>query len=153
MTAIKIKIEGLDAVLAAISGLKTSIEHPDERLTDRIGDAMLEDVDQRFASRGYGTWAPLSLRTIKRKGHSNILVDSGVMRASTTVAKNVNEVVLTVPRGGRNGSAAVPGYHQRGTGRMPQRKIVDVTPQLMARLRDALAKWISNLVADFGRTK
>lgn len=42
-----------------------------------------ENVVQRaFSSKGYGMWAPLKPRTIKRKGSSAILIDSAELRQS-----------------------------------------------------------------------
>ena len=151
MTTIKVTIEGIEAAKVALNNLASSIENPGEKLMSRVGDAMLEDVDQRFATRGYGTWPANAPSTIRRKGHGNVLVESGAMRASTKISIQGNEAALTVPHGGRNGSPAVPGYHQRGTGRMPQRQIVDVTPQLMLLLSEALSQWISDVVAAFGK--
>jgi len=151
MATVRVTIEGLDGARMALNNLALAIEKPDDKLLTRLGDAMLEDTDIRFMSRGYGSWPPLKPATIKRKGHANVLIDSGAMMASTEISKHGNEVILTVPHGGKNRSTAVPGYHQTGTRTMPQRKVVDVTPQLMVRLGEAMAKWVSDLIAAFGK--
>ena len=151
MSTVKVTVQGLDAAKAAIDSLFASIQNPGAKLKSRLGDAMLEDVDQRFMTRGYGTWAPLKDETVKRKGHGHVLIDSGVMMASTEVAMRQNEVALTVRYGGKYHSLAVPGYHQQGTRRTPQRKIVEVTPQLTALLMEAIRVWVKDLVLAFGK--
>jgi hypothetical protein len=43
-----------------------------------------ETVQEAFATGGFGQWAPLSPRTIKRKGSSRILIDSAQLRKAVT---------------------------------------------------------------------
>ena len=39
-------------------------------------------VQEAFATKGFGKWQPLDEKTIKRKGSSSILIDSGELRKS-----------------------------------------------------------------------
>lgn len=43
-----------------------------------------ETVQEAFATGGFGQWAPLRPRTIKRKGSSRILIDSAQLRKAVT---------------------------------------------------------------------
>ena len=103
----------------------------------------MEDVDARFDSGGYGTWVPLSPVTIARKGgRTEILIDTGNMRRSVGIGEvTPNRVTIVVPHGGRDNSPDVPGRHQLGTDKIPQRKIVEVTEQLMGRLNPIVNEW------------
>ena len=57
----------------------------------------------------------LSPVTIKRKGHSKMLVDTGQMRASRQNAITARKI--------KSSMAAPSGSHQEGDTRLPQRKI------------------------------
>lgn len=73
-------------------------------------------------TRGGAKWAPLRFSTIVRKGSTTVLVDTARMRNTILSASTANSVTL---------SAAAPyaKYHQSGTRRMPQRKVLDITTQ------------------------
>ena len=90
-----------DQVQKAVDNLAERIRNPDDKLMRRMIDASVEDVDRRFATRGYNTWPPLSPRTIKRKGNDEVLVETGTMRVSVFyryVAKGIFQIF--VPFGG-----------------------------------------------------
>ena len=149
--AVVTKVKGLEEAKKAVRSLAESIKNPDDKLMRRLGDAMLEDTARRFMTRGYGTWKPNAPSTIKRKGHSNVLIHTGAMMASTQTVVQGNKVTLTVPYGGKNKSADVPPKHQHGAPHIPQRKIVAVTPQLLERLNIAAKDWVKDLVLAFGK--
>ena len=152
MVAINIRVTGIENMKLAVNNLASKIQNPDDKLMRRIGDAMLEDTDRRFMSRGYGTWPPLKPETIKRKkGNSMVLIDSGVMMASTKVQRVGNSMKLTVQDAGRKHDEDVPMYHQEGTKRMPRRKIVEATPQLTSLLAATLTIWIRDMIAAMGK--
>jgi len=143
---ISITATGVKEVRAKLASLAAAIENPGEKVMKRLAGVCLEDIDQRFATRGYGTWQPLSPRTIKRKGHENVLVDTGAMQSSPRIATLTgNSFSVEVPYGGRRHNPDIPGYHQRGTSRMPQRKIVEVTPRLTAALILETESWLSSM--------
>lgn len=115
---------------------------------------------RRFAthSRGLGDWAPLAEGTIRarrpgrrrRKESSKprrvaILRDTGVLFASLTVGAAGNKVQKTskgIMFGFSNAAhnedsatiAQIAGFHQKGGGRLPQRKIL-VAPDTATRVR------------------
>lgn len=84
--------------------------------------------------RGGQKWKNLAFSTILRKGSSAILIDSGRLRNTikTTVRGNTIQITADTP---------YARYHQRGTLRMPQRKVLELTKQDEA--------WAAAKVADF----
>ena len=148
---INVKVAGLDQMKRSINNLAEKIEHPDDKFARRIGDALLEDTDRRFMTRGYGTWPENKPETVKRKGHGNVLIDSGAMMASTKVQRIGNNIKLTVPYGGKNHDSDVPDYHQEGRGHLPKRKIVEATSRLASALVATYAVWLRDIAASFGK--
>lgn len=78
-----------------------------------------------FAQGGHGShggsqWAPLAMSTIRRKGHGRVLFETGAMASTVFVELAGMKVQLG------NGSR-VAKFHQFGTRRMPQRKVVEAT--------------------------
>ena len=140
---VDIQAKGLDAAMGRLEALKKQLDTgPGMQTMLEFGREGMRDVDERFATRGYGKWAPLSPITIARKGHNQILIDTSNMRRAVGISEVTDtRVVITVPHGGRSNDKAVPGYHQYGTDKIPQRKIVEVTDRLMDRLRPLWKKW------------
>lgn len=130
------QLERLGEQLEAGPGVPTMLD---------LGRAGVADVQERFATGGYGTWAPLSPATVRRKGGSTvILIETGTMFRSVGIGEvTERRVTVTVPRGGRDNSPEVPGRHQRGvpSRNLPQRKIVEVTARLLDRLRPIVKGW------------
>jgi phage gpG-like protein len=147
--SINFKLTGIPETRAALDSLAARIVNPDDKFMRRLGDALLEDTDRRFETRGYGTWPEDAPETVKRKGHGQVLVDSGDMRQSTVIKRVGNTVKIIVQHGGKNRNPDVPGYHQNKTRRMPQRRIVQKTPQLMSLLTATILLWVSDLVKAF----
>ena len=144
---INITVQNLDGAERVLNNLAEHIAHPDMQLMRRLGDVGLEDIDKRFMTRGYGTWPPLSPATVARKGNDFVLIDTGAMFQSVRVGKAIpGSVSIEVPYGGRRHDSKVPGYHQTGTSRMPQRKIVEVTPLLQNAIVQAALKWLDNML-------
>lgn len=148
MSDISSKATGFDRAVDGLTTLAERIQNPGEKLMRRLGDVVVEDIEERFMTAGEGSWAPLSPETVRRKGSAFILIDSGAMFASLALElRGENAVRVSVPYGGANHDPQVPGYHQRGTARMPQRKIIANTPALRRALYDAAAIWLRDMVA------
>lgn len=146
---IEVNISGVEDVRKAVNNLAEKIENPERNLMIRVGDAVVDDIDERFMSRGYGTWPPLKPSTIARKkGNAMVLIDTGAMYASTRI-KNVtqNTVEVDVPFGGARHDPKVPYYHQKPGRR--QRKIIDITPALKAKLVAVVKKWVEDMAEAF----
>jgi hypothetical protein len=105
------------------------------------------------ASKGDGTWPPLSARTIagRRKGSSTILRDTGTLFAAlaptwSAPQGSINELIDGGVRVGFGGGSSHPSgfatiaeiasYHQVGGGRLPKREII---VQPTSSLMDAFA--------------
>jgi hypothetical protein len=156
MTSFNLKVSGVgfNQVHKALNNLAERIENPDEKFTRRIGDTVIEDIDRRFMTRGYGTWPPLKPSTIRRKkGNSMVLIDTGTMYASTRYSIiGPGSVRVSVPYGGRRMNPSVPAFHQEGTSRIPQRKIIDnSSQQLKASLVETTTLWILDMIKAFAK--
>ncbi len=150
VTVIKMTATGFDGVRKVLNNLSSKIQDPGEKLMQRLGAVVLDDIDMRFVTRGYGTWPPLNPQTIKRKGHDFVLIDSGTMFNSAKIKQLTRGMVsVGVLKGGKHHDADVPKYHQAGTSRMPKRKIIDVTPQLKQALLRETEVFYSDMVKGF----
>jgi hypothetical protein len=126
----------------------------------RAGLIYFQDMRARFdrASAGDGTWAPLAKSTLAdpRKRDKRILRRTGRLYASFTpgnngarirVLPNKVECSITAP--------AYAVYHQNGTSRMPQRKLMDqpsieAKRRIFAAISDAAGKMAASIWASGG---
>jgi phage gpG-like protein len=91
-----------------------------------VAGVVNRSTEQRFRSKGAGTWPPLSDATLARKTGDHMLVDTGALRESVThqTGRQTAEDEVTV-------SAPAPPYARlvdSGTVNMPARKLTDLTP-------------------------
>ncbi len=151
---IEIKVKGLIECQKALNNLGDRIENPDINLMRRLADTTVDDIDTRFMTRGYGTWAPLAESTIQhKKGNQMVLIDTGAMMGSVTIKSiQPGSLVVTVPYGGGKHNPDVPTYHQKGTKKMPQRRIIEVTSKLKNALTSTVMIWISDMIKAFRTT-
>ena len=90
------------------------------RITSDVATDINALLEQEFDDEAdpYGrAWAPLAESTIKRKGHSQILHETGALRAGTQALAMGGKGIEIV-------SLDYGQYHQSGTGTMPARKIL-----------------------------
>lgn len=126
------------------------------------------EFDKQLATDGAylqdGTvWAPLSPEYAKRKASYlrskygsdtppepyDILYRDGNLHRSLTVADDPGHILVTGPTYGWYGSnVKYGGYHQKGSGPLPQRKIIAVTDKLRRLFVDAILQYIIS-----GRTR
>ena len=146
MIEVKVNVVGLDKLLVKTGQFHELLQRgPGVSVMTKLGTAAVEDVEDRFRSRGYGTWQPLSPATVARKGHDTIMVDTRTMVNSVGINVLTNDrVTVTVPYGGADKRTDIPIRHQLGQGNVPQRKIVEVTPQLLGRLTPVIKEWVSS---------
>lgn len=96
-----------------------------------------EAVFASEGSQGLGEWAPLSPAYAKWKAKHfpgrPILTRTGTLRAAarTLVLLTQNRLVM-----GPSGFVPYAVFHERGTGRMPERPFVRPNPALLRRLRE-----------------
>ena len=156
MLTVNIQVSGMDAALAHLEALETQLrEGPGVGVMRTLGEAALEDVEARFDTGGYDTWEPLSPVTVEAKGgRTEILIDTGNMRGAVGIGELTEWLVtVTVPHGGRDNDPEVPIRHQLGepshwAGGLPQRKIVEVTDQLLERLNPLYHDWVKSWLED-----
>ena len=75
------------------------------------------------SSRRPAPWPPLAEKTVRRKGHGKLLYDTGKLRDSIRMdPPTANEAKV-----GTDAPYAI--YHQKGTGKMPARPFIPVSPE------------------------
>lgn len=86
-------------------------------------------------------WPPLSDRTVKRKKHDRILFQTGRLRSS--LIGNTSDTVRAVSERGQGllfGTAVeYAGFHDKGSGRLPQRQHVGMVDETLQILVDSVA--------------
>lgn len=125
--AYKVKIDDseLKALLGKISKSVRNLEPP---LTG-WGRLLIEQTEKQFDTEtdpDGSRWAALSPVTLRRKARlgqsSKILTATGAMRASFRVKVKAMQLDLI-------SDSEYLKYHQRGTSKMPQRKVLGITPE------------------------
>jgi phage gpG-like protein len=120
-------------------------------LWEAVGEDLLNMEFDLFQSEGAsgasGKWADLAPSTIARKGHDTILQDTGELMASLTQRDAQGErggnIFEVTPEHLRFGTSdPVAGYHQSGTSRMPQRKVIDLKEEQKAGLVSVVQRFI-----------
>ena len=146
----EMKVTGLDKALKRMDMIdKAFSQGVDVNTMQELGAAGIKDVQTRFDTKGYGTWAPLSPITVaKKNGRTEILIDSGNMKESVGIKEvSQGKVTVWVPYATPKKKTWIPRRHQDGIpeANLPQRKIVEVTEQLMKLLRPVIDNWAKNL--------
>lgn len=119
-------------------GLKDTVEKGEQQVDEGFDGG--EDAMGR-------PWEPLSQETIRRKGHDDILIDSGEMRDSfqSDVDRGAMEARL-----GSNDRKLV--YHEYGTEHIPRRPVLGPAAEYMATevLEDAFTSSIEKQLLSVG---
>lgn len=115
----------------------------------KVGDVIAGYMSEQFDSQGVkltgGPWAPLNPDYLSwkiAKGFDpRILHQTGAMRASlTSRPMDIEEYQPQTARFGTRDEKAP--FHQNGTQHMPQRKIMDMTPDFADDVNQVLARYI-----------
>jgi phage virion morphogenesis protein len=119
MVSVSVEIQGdkeffakLDRLIAKASDLSPVMQE--------TGEYMLLQLREGFESESdpYGAaWAPLAASTLRQKKGTSILNDTGTMMGTLAYVAGGNQVEAGV-------NTFYAKYHQFGTVKMPQRKIV-----------------------------
>lgn len=143
MAVLRIEGAGFEPLTLALDRFGDNISNP-QPLFEAIADSFARSQEDNFSSSGavHGGWAPLSPRYAAWKSArypgAPILTLTGQLRASMTSRPFGVEIIdsrrMVV-------GTAVPyaKYHQQGTSKMPQRKIIN--PPTSGELRD----WASTM--------
>jgi hypothetical protein len=102
---------------------------------------------EMWSSDGRGTWPPLAESTVRQKGHSTILVDTGALKASLIDPGTAMKISGTSAEWGTGIDYA--RYHQEGTSKMPMRQVIpDPFPaDTRQQLETLQVAWIDLLAA------
>jgi phage gpG-like protein len=123
----------MSTVFVDISQLLTQIDTNAQNLDfteplDLVADDLVtthEDYFNAQADPNGLSWKPLSPRTVKKKGHPIILIETNAMRSSLVNRERGDHVEAitkdSLAWGTRDPKA---GFHQDGTERIPQRQFV-----------------------------
>jgi phage gpG-like protein len=94
-----------------------------------------------------GRWAPLKPDTVKRKGNANILVESGKMARSWSLAYGADNVRMrntaTSSRG--KGVLYLP-FHQFGTSKMVARVVMGFSARNEVEIHQVVNAWVHRLI-------
>ena len=153
MFQLRIRVDGEEQLAR---GFEISERHADD-LSAPLRDAaeiLRQSIGQNFASEGgnVGGWAPLSpdYREWKESHFPGmpILVRTRAMRAAI-----LSESAFTVEKRRMVYDPDAPAYaifHQRGTSRMPQRKVVQITKDDARQIDRAFARWLAYVTRSLG---
>lgn len=122
------------------------------KLWDAFGAIMAEIEAEQWATQGHGDWPPLAASTIERKGHGEILVETGELRSSLTDPGMAMRKSAKTLEYGTNVDYA--RYHQEGTPKMPMRQVITDPFRVEDRrkLEVAMVAWIDEISREtFGR--
>lgn len=155
---VEITIEGKEGLLAAFKTLESGISDLRQLGTWKaVASEFYKIEKEQFSTEGgagaSGKWAPLStayeVQKQKKYGSVSILQASGKMYRSLTSSGGPDSVYEESAQELVVGSSSpIPGYHQSGTRRMPQRKPVDVSDAQKQRLADVLTAKLKQLAAN-----
>lgn len=111
-----------------------------------IDRAFARIESEQFASEGAtgrgGRWAPVTRSTeAQKRGRGSILVRTGRLRESLTRSGHADHV-YRVSRDELELGTSVPyaGRHQQGGKRLPQREVISLTDEQMARLFEPVVR-------------
>ncbi len=97
-----------------------------QEVFQEVGEKNQDFTERRFTSGKHdpdmNAWQPLSPRTVSRKGHSDILIDTTTLKNS--IEKEVTPEELIVGTNTPYGK-----YHQYGTSNIPQRAFLGFEPE------------------------
>jgi len=114
-----------------------------DKMLKQWGIVYLAAMRRRFRnfSRGGGSWPPLAEITIKRKGSSSILIDTGTLFAAlspgapgNTFKRTRNGILVGMVAGGNHPKAPLSvaelaDIHHTGKGNSPERPIIEAPNQ------------------------
>ncbi len=91
-------------------------------------------------SPGGDSWAALSPVTVKRKGHSTILFETGALKASLVTVGGAGNISTVADRGSIFGTSDEKSlWHTLGTSKMPKREHVGTNAETVDKLAITIA--------------
>jgi phage gpG-like protein len=119
-------------------------------LWDKFDDTLHEITEEQFSSHGHGAWPGLAESTIAQKSAHGFPLDPLIRTGSL---KDSFDPLSKGPQSFIWGSEVeYAGYHQDGTPRMPQRKVIDIRVEDRRRLEQDQVRYVNESAArTFGR--
>lgn len=141
-----VTIEGIDNLQIVFDGIEVDFgDLPyGAMLKDELGE--LEQLHAGFFASSTGPdgakWPPLAPSTVKRKGHSTILVETSALQASLTQPNAGVRTVVDEPAGttlafGTDVPYSV--FHDADSGSRPARRHVGVDDQFVTKMANRIA--------------
>lgn len=143
MVTLNVSVTGAKQAAAVIDKMRNRLEEPSKFYRQELRPLLARNEEAAFATGGRSQgspWKKLKQNTIRRKGHSKILVDSGALRAA-----------LTNPsaRGNKLKDMRWEVYYGVSTGALPyawyvsqQRKFARASEQTVRKATDELRDYL-----------
>jgi hypothetical protein len=172
---IAVKVEGLKRYEESIrQDMAGTGNGPLRQAMDKWPEIFMDYTQTRFMlfSMGGGNWPPLAAATVRKKKHSTILIDSGVLRDSLNPAHKSHRTVKRIPGGVKitqtGGYRRHPGtksnsrpggisigrlaeIHHGGDGHVPPRPIfADPDPATMQKIQRTIEDALKQLGREHG---
>ena len=147
----EIVIDASEVTPESMALLRDKLDDFSPVLTD-IGSLIEEGLAKNFETQGYGSWAALSASTQASKERGDYagmppLVRTGDLKAALTERDAPGHKFIVEPNSLTVGvlGDAIPyaGYLDSGTGRMPARMLITVTPGTLEKIVQAILDWLS----------
>lgn len=133
----------LSFILRQTGAFRRSLENL-EPLWDMFKPIMSQVESELWQTEGHGDWPPLSPVTVARKGHSQILVDTGDLRASLVDPARAAHTTRQQMTWGT--SVPYAAFHQEGgriPGRPPKRQVIDIRVEDRRKFETALVTYLN----------
>ena len=141
----------MSSILDSIGDIETIFHDMKSKITDADYSETLDAFQPTIAAQeaemfssqrdsNGSPWAPLKPSTVKRKGHSRILFESGALMASLVTVGGPGNINAVSERGllyGTDIEYAI--FHQDGTSKMPARPPVGLSEETLTKLCDRIA--------------
>lgn len=117
-------------------------------LWERFSKELAQIGQERFDSRGYGEWPALAASTLAQKAAHGFpldpLVRTRALRDSLT-DPNIGGKDRGPQRFVWGTDVPYAGFHQDGTDKMPQRKVLDIRTEDRRRLEHEQVSWLNEV--------
>lgn len=152
---IEFQVDGEIATIAAFAEVQGGIADLRKNATWlRVQQAYYKAVKEVFASEGgkSGKWAGLSspYKAIKAKKYGNVPILQRTKRLYRSMTQMGGEAIVNKQATEMTLGSNVPygGYHQRGTSKMPARKVIDFSDEQQTAILKPIGDSLKQLVAN-----
>jgi phage gpG-like protein len=142
------QVIGLHRIERLITGLQAIGGMARYGLLRQLGELIRQQHTRRVLSEktspSGAAWAGLKPSTVRRKGNSNILVETGVMARAWQLFVGADNVRMRNTARSRKGRAVLYlPFHQFGTKYMVQREVMGFSQQNLAEIQKVVNSWVA----------